>query len=169
MLLTVPLPDKSLKKYKVLYNKKLKSKLNTLSWQLHFVGSWRVISRRSVKGKFETIHLGRFIWELCKGKIPKNMVIDHKNRNPLDNRLSNLRLASITENNRNLSKRRKSTSKYKGVYWSPEKQRWRATIRINGKKVYLGDFKFEDELKAAKAYNVAAKKHFGKFSCLNTL
>lgn len=49
-------------------------------------------------------------------KISKGWVIDHINRNKLDNRLKNLRLATIKENSRNTSKQKGIKNKYKGVY-----------------------------------------------------
>jgi hypothetical protein len=44
-------------------------------------------------------------------------------------------------------------------------KRWRARIRVNGRRIYLGSF--ENELDAAKAYDSAAKKHHGQFAAVN--
>jgi len=73
---------------------------------------------------------------------------------------------TLTQNVWNRRKFKKpSRSKYKGVDWSTEMKRWRARIRVNGKRIYLGSFKHEIE--AAKAYDTAAAKHHGQFAALN--
>jgi hypothetical protein len=98
--------------------------------------------------------------------IPDGMFCDHINRNGLDNRKANLRPATHTQN---IWHRRKfkpySRSKYKGVDFAKDMKRWRARIRVNGKRIYLGSFK--NELEAAKAYDHAAKKYHGQFASLN--
>ena len=96
---------------------------------------------------------------------PKGMIVDHKNGNGLDNRRENLRLATFTQNNYNASKRKNTSSQYKGVYFSKSRQRWRASIRFDGKRISLGTFKAE--IDAAKAYDAAAKKYHTVFAKLN--
>ena len=100
----------------------------------------------------------------------EGQMVDHINRDKLDNRRENLRLCNMTESNRNRGpihfKHSSSiTSKYKGVHWS--KNKWRATIEVNGKKIYLGFF--DNEQDAAIAYNEAAKKYFGDYAYLNEI
>lgn len=92
-------------------------------------------------------------------------LIDHKDRNRLNNRKSNFRQCTTTENLRNRRKPKNNTSGYKGVWWNGVK--WVSEIRINRKKLYLGAFK--EKLDASMAYNRAAKKYFGEFACLNNL
>jgi hypothetical protein len=98
---------------------------------------------------------------------PDHLVVDHINHNGLDNRKANLRPATRAQNNYNrlAIKRKGSTSKYKGVAWKKDKNKWRARIHFNGKLIFLGYFK--DEIQAAKAYDKAAKKYYGQFACLN--
>lgn len=97
---------------------------------------------------------------------PKS-IIDHKNRNGLDNRKENLRLCSFSQNNANRIKNKTSVTKYKGVYLCTGGNRWAARVRFNGDIKYMGCFK--SEIEAAKAYNDAAIKYFGEFARLNIL
>ena len=97
---------------------------------------------------------------------PHNFVyIDHVNRNTLDNRRENLRWCSIEQNMQNRAPSKDRTSKYKGVSWSKEKERWHVAININGKTKVVG--KFKEEKYAAQKYNEYAKKFYGEFAYLN--
>ncbi|MGA2092115.1 MAG: HNH endonuclease [Sedimentisphaerales bacterium] len=98
---------------------------------------------------------------------PDGLLVDHKNRKGLDNRIANLRLATHSENCCNREKMRHSTSQYKGVYCEKRRGReqWRANIRFNGKRIFLGYF--NNEIDAAKAYDAAAKKYHRIFARLN--
>jgi hypothetical protein len=89
--------------------------------------------------------------------VPPGMFVDHIDHNGLNNRRSNLRLCTPQQNARNHRPQLRGSSKYKGVSW---RQVWH-----NKKSVHLGYFK--NEIDAAKAYDKAAKKFFGKFAYLN--
>lgn len=97
-------------------------------------------------------------------------MIDHKNRIGLDNTKKNLRIATQSENQANAVKRRsmngkKTSSKYKGVCWHKQRNKWSVNIGKNGKQIYLGLFESEEE--AAKAYDEKARELFGEFARLN--
>ena len=97
-----------------------------------------------------------------------NKSIDHINRNRLDNRKCNLRMATQSQNNCNVSKYKNNTSGYKGVYYAPYNNKtnpWKAQIRINNKNKGIGYFKTADE--AAKAYDKMAIELHKEFAWLN--
>lgn len=88
---------------------------------------------------------------------------DHIDCNKINNQKSNLRQATHSENVANQMPRVGTSSRYKGVFRDGKK--WRARIRINNKPISLGTFIYE--IDAAKAYDEAAIKHFGKFARTN--
>jgi hypothetical protein len=93
-------------------------------------------------------------------------VVDHRNTDSLDNRRVNLRLATHSQNSCNSRRDKSNTySRYRGVSFNKRKQKWFAAIRANGKKTWLGYY--DNELDAAKAYDLAAKKYHGEFAMLN--
>jgi hypothetical protein len=65
------------------------------------------------------------------------------------------------------SKKRNSTSKYKGVSFDSINNKWRSGIMINGKTIHLGRFNLEEE--AAIAYNNKAIELFGEFAKINNI
>lgn len=89
--------------------------------------------------------------------------VDHANRDTLDNRRSNLRQCTNSQNNANTRKR--TTRKYRGVYWNEKRGKYYADIRVNGKTIHLGGFVNADD--AALAYNRAAVEIHGEFASLN--
>jgi len=110
-------------------------------------------------GNKKELRMHRVILGATKGQI-----VDHIDGDSLNNQRSNLRICSQMENMQNLH-RVKGLSKYKGVGFHKAYGKWRARIQVNKKPIYLGYFK--DEIDAAKAYDEAAKKHFGAFARLN--
>jgi hypothetical protein len=111
-------------------------------------------------GKYQKIWMHREVMP-----APKGMVVDHINHNTLDNRWVNLRPATKLQNMYNRSKRKNTSSRYKGVHWHEYAKKWRAGIRVNGRDKALGYF--ESELEAAKAYDRAARKHQKEFAVPN--
>jgi len=113
----------------------------------------------------QTVSRGHAIWVTMHRQILRpvgGLEVDHINRNGLDNRRCNLRLATRTQNLQNAAKHRGGTSHFKGVCWSMRHHNWRATIKASGHYIHLGYF--EDEIEAAIAYDRAALAHFGEFA-----
>lgn len=98
--------------------------------------------------------------------ILDRVLVDHKNGDGLDNRRSNLRLCTPSQNCQNKTKQKtKTSSKYKGVHWNKNMSKWHVQIEKNGVGIYLGCFK--DEIEAAKVYDKKAIELFGEFARLN--
>ncbi len=99
-------------------------------------------------------------------QVPKGMLIDHINHNGMDNREANLRAATHSQNMCNRKKLSNAKfSKYKGVSLNKLTHKWVARIGINNKIIHLGSFL--NEIDAAKAYDLAARKYHGEFASLN--
>jgi hypothetical protein len=91
--------------------------------------------------------------------------VDHANGDRSDNRRSNLRIATQSQNLGNSRKRAGTTSRYKGVSWHKQNKKWVAYIGVDGSLHHLGCFTSEEA--AARAYNRAARAAWGDFACLN--
>ncbi len=113
------------------------------------------------------------------GETAIGFVVDHIDHNGLNNKRTNLRACTPTQNNWN--RRHKKDGSHIGVYFRTLiKERatkngtktycyqfWYAKIYIDGKQINIGSFKTENE--AATAYNEYALKHRGEFASLNVL
>ena len=93
------------------------------------------------------------------------LYVDHINGDGLDNRRANLRIVTAQQNNWNRRFRRTGRSKYTGVTWDGRRDKWRADIYENRRKIFLGHFAAEEE--AARAYDSAAKENRGEYAVLN--
>ena len=112
----------------------------------HFVEAWDNITQKVV----------RMHWVI----IGKNY--DHIDRNPFNNKKSNLRLATRQENNRNCSISTNNTSGITGITWYSRKNKWIAYIGVDYKRIHLGYFENKED--AIKARLKAEKEHFREFA-----
>lgn len=108
------------------------------------------------------IAITHIIWVLYYGDWPPDGYwIDHEDRIKAHNWITNLRLATPTQNQQNKA----GSGQYsKGVTWRDRIEKpWQAKIRVNGDRLHLGSFATEEE--AAQAYRDACIKYHGEFAC----
>lgn len=115
------------------------------SWTLLSTGyAYRRLWSNGRTGPCVLLH--REIMGLQKGD---KRTVDHANRDKLDNRRQNLRIASNAENSQNSTPRKGATSQFRGVYWHRAAGKWAAQANLLGKKHHAGLFQTETEAAAA--------------------
>lgn len=91
---------------------------------------------------------------------------DHIDGDGLNNQRYNLRRATVKQNTRAYQKKSSNTTSiFRGVSFCRATTRWRASIVVDRKSINLG--RHDSQESAARAYDEAAKKHFGEFACPN--
>lgn len=127
-------------------------------WFAHFNGrKWYAM--RETAG--QVIRMHRLILGAdCDGKF-----VDHRNGDGLDNRRSNLRAATKSQNAVNRGARSNSKHGLVGISFDKRRKKWEAAVSPSGKKIHLGRFATKEE--AARAYDSAALHHYGEFARLN--
>jgi len=133
-------------------------KLSPYHWQLFENKSKNYYAVRIDNGRFIKMH--RVIMNAPLGKI-----VDHRNGEGLDNTKRNLRFATCAQNNYNVKRTKKGSSKYRGVSRHKGMNKWMAYISYNCKKIHLGYFENEED--AARAHDYAAVIYHGDFAVLN--
>lgn len=96
---------------------------------------------------------------------PDGFEIDHINGNGRDNRRTNLRVCTHSQNAHNSHAHKDGISRFKGVSWVTRLSRWQVYIQYEKIQYYLG--LFDDEIKAAKAYDVKARELFREYARTN--
>ena len=134
--------------------------LSQWKWKANVVrGQWRAV--RTPSGSTNsTIYMHRAIMA-----APASKFVDHINHDALDNRRSNLRLATPQQNQCNRKSQVGATSKFLGVHIHSQSGKWTAQVTLNGKRKHLGLFDCEED--AARAYDAAARLAHGQFANLN--
>jgi hypothetical protein len=102
----------------------------------------------------------RLIFLMHKGYLPKT--IDHINGDKLDNRIENLRAATVGQNQHNRKTNANNTSGYKGVSWNKALKKWTARITLERKIIHLGYFANVEE--AAEVVRKAREELHGDFA-----
>ena len=114
-----------------------------------------------VKINQRTYPAHRVVFALMNGFDPGSREIDHIDRNPLNNKAGNLRIATRSENARNKGIPSNNTSGHKGVTWCKRTSRWMAQIGHQKKTLFLGRFKSFEGAVAARAK--ASRETHGQF------
>ena len=135
------------------------NRLSQFKWHLHSVRDSYYYAVRYIcqKGKTQAVLMHREILN-----PPDYMQIDHRNRDGLDNRKTNLRVCTHAENMQNRSLAKNNKSGFKGVYLEKHAKKWRARIGVNKKEISLGSFDTPTE--ASMAYIIASIKYHGDFA-----
>ena len=112
-------------------------------------------------GKILRAH--RLAYFLHTGEIPKEL--DHHDGDKQNNKFTNLRLATRSQNQRNIPRMRNNTSGFKGVCYHRAKGKFQASLKASGRKIHLGLFDTAEA--AARAYDMAAVAAAGEFALTN--
>lgn len=114
-----------------------------------------------IKGKKVRAH------HIVAGKPTRGKQVDHKDRNKRNNRKLNLRHITLQQNCINRRLRRDNKTGFKGVNFHKGSNKFEASIRVDGKLMYLG--KYNTAKRAAMEYDKAALVHFGEFAVTNKM
>lgn len=116
------------------------------------------IGQKRTEGKRITLSLHRVVMGCVNGD---GKTVDHINGNTLDCRKSNLRICTTAQNISNQKKAKNNTSGYKGATWVERDKKYRSSICVNKKRIYLGMYSTKEEAHAA--YCEASKKYHKDF------
>lgn len=128
---------------------------------------WHVYKECQKYYAYTNVYIGKKQYKLGIHRLIKGMTahhVDHINRNPLDNRLSNLRFATAAQNATNKDYRRNKCG-FRGVYKRKTDDYWSAQITHHGKKLTKRYFKTAEE--AAKQYDIWSREFHGEFGVTN--
>lgn len=153
--------------------------INECDWPSVGMFKWSACERQNTNTVYAV--RGMKVWEGGPGAWKKTLLlhqqilgfpkcpIDHINGDGLLNTRSNIRVATVSQNQQNRVPKKSviKVSKYKGVKFHKKNKKWWAMIGFGGKQIYLGTF--SDEIDAARAYNSKAHELFGVFARPNSL
>ncbi len=105
----------------------------------------------------------RIAWALHYGEDPYPHIVDHKEGVENGNAVSNLRIATDSENALNRRKQSNNTSGHRGVWYEKSRRKWRALLIVRGKRIFLGRYETVEEaiaarLKAEEEYNIFVRE-----------
>jgi len=132
------------------------------TWHVHKASnrSYYINTNTKVNGKYNKLGMHNLI-----AGTPKGMHTDHIDGNTLNNCKENLRIVTCSQNFQNKKGDRGTASRFKGVSWRKSSKKWSVRIKVGDKNLYIGTY--ENEITAARMYDKAALKHYGKYARLN--
>ena len=133
--------------------------LNQWKWYAVSCG-WSFYAARSRRHNSPPTRMHRLILGAQSGQL-----VDHRDGDGLNNQRANLRFATHRQNSTHRIRGPRNRSGYRGVSWDKSSNKWRASIRLDGRVVHLG--MFTDPVEAAHAYDAAAIAHHGEFATTN--
>lgn len=138
-------------------------RLSQWKWTAHEVrkGFWYATRKVLTFGGSKTIFMHREIL----GVRERNIRVDHRDGDGLNNTRRNLRPSTPQQNTWNMRPGGGSRSKFKGVHLHLPTGKWQARLGVNGRRISLGYFPSEHD--AARAYDVAALAHAGEYARTN--
>lgn len=122
----------------------------------------------SRNGKFKVCTIHRLVARAFLKEFSEELEADHIDGDRMDNSSENLRMVTPSQNHKGFRKQCESnTSHYRGVCFDKSRGKWISSIKPNGKHIFLG--RFEREISAAVAYNIAAEKYGYQKEALNKI
>jgi hypothetical protein len=141
-----------------LFRWKVRAARNVFPGAVAGVSGQRGYVHITIEGKQYRAH--RLAWLYAHGRIPE--CIDHINGNPSDNRLSNLREATASQNAMNCPRGRNNSTGIKGVYLNRAIGRYGVSLMVGGKSQFLGYFASVED--AARTLRSARATACGEFA-----
>jgi len=145
--------------------------LAEIKWYARFLPKYanggKFVASRGIyiEGTTRAVYMHRVILSRMLGReLLRNEYVDHIHGNTLDNRRSEIRLSTPSQNNMNKHKQSNNTSGYKGVYLCKRSNKWRVSIWANGKRKAFGHF--DNAADAYIAYCKEAANLHGEFAQL---
>jgi len=133
--------------------------LQELRWNSLIVRTGLVYARR------ERCYMHRVVLSRILGaELTRTQQVDHINGDGLCNLRSNLRIATVAQNQRNRLTQSNNTSGVVGVNWNKQARKWHARIKVHGKSLFLGSF--DSLVDAGIVRKEAEIRHFGEFSAV---
>jgi hypothetical protein len=118
-------------------------------WHWSFNGKYVVRGQRYGERKYNKQH--KIYLHRIVSNAPNDKIVDHIDKNTLNNQKNNLRICSQVENQQNRKKSKNNTSGYNGIYWHKIGKKWMAYITYQGKRIHCGlHDNIEQALKARK-------------------
>lgn len=134
--------------------------LNRYKWYAHNTfKNWYALRSDYINIKQKTIRMHHQVTGF------RYKMIDHIDRNGLNNQKCNLRPCNHSQNRKNARLHKNNKSGLRGVFWNEQRKKWETSICKDGKAIYLG--LFDDKIEAAHIVDKKAKELFGEFAILN--